>query len=194
MDDRATREPQADAAAVDAVLAASQTMVAVLMKSLGAPAEEATAAQYRALWVLMSRSPWRLVDLAGALGVAQSSAGRMCDRLARKGLVRRHRASGDRRTVLVSVTPAGRRVGDEAAGRHRALIAEILGRLPLPAQQAVAQALRAFADAAGEVPDSEWPAAVPAGEGPTPRRRGSAERGGPELPVPPARDRAKERA
>ena len=47
---------------------------------------------------------------------------------------------------------------DEATSRRRALIAEILERLPVPAQQAVAQALRAFADAAGEVPDSEWPA------------------------------------
>ena len=143
-----TREPQADPAAVDAVLAAIRTLVAVAMKSLGAPAEEATAAQYRALWVLMSRSPWRLVDLAGALGVTQSSAGRMCDRLARKGLVRRHRASGDRRTVLVSVTPAGRRAGDEAAGRHRALIADILGRLAVPAQRGVVEAFREFAGAA----------------------------------------------
>ena len=60
--------------------------------------------------------------------------------------------------VLVSVTAAGRRVVDEATSRRRALIAEILERLPVPAQRAVAQALRAFADAAGEVPDSEWPA------------------------------------
>ena len=47
---------------------------------------------------------------------------------------------------------------DEATSRRRVLIAEILERLPVPAQQAVAQALRVFADAAGEVPDSEWPA------------------------------------
>lgn len=60
--------------------------------------------------------------------------------------------------VLVSVTAAGRRVVDEATSRRRALIAEILERLPVPAQQAAAQALQAFADAAGEVPDSEWPA------------------------------------
>jgi hypothetical protein len=118
----------------------------------------------------------------------------MCDRLVRKGLVRRHRARGDRRAVLVSVTTAGRQVVDEATSRRRALIAEILERLPADAQQAVARALRAFADAAGEVPDSEWPAVVPAAEGPTPRGRGAVQRGGPELPVPSARDRAKDRA
>jgi DNA-binding MarR family transcriptional regulator len=168
MDDRVTRESQADLAAVDAALAASRTMVAVVMKSLGAPAEEATAAQYPSLWVLRSHGPWRLVDLAGALGVAQSPAGRMCGRLARKGLVRRHRASGDRRTVLVSVTPAaGRRVADEAAGRHRALIAEIPGRLAGPAQRGVEEAFRKFADAAGGVPGSQRPEpALGAGERP----------------------------
>jgi DNA-binding MarR family transcriptional regulator len=194
VNNQAAGETHADPAAVDAVLTASRTMVAVATRSLGAAAEETTIAQYRALVVLASRGPRRMVDLAEALDVAPSTAGRMCDRLVRKGLVRRHRARGDRRAVLVSVTPAGRRVVDEATSRRRALIAEILERLPVAAQQAVAQALRAFAGAAGEVPDSEWPAAVPAGEGPAPRQRPSVQPGGPELPVPPARDRAKERA
>jgi DNA-binding MarR family transcriptional regulator len=160
MDDHVTPEPLVDPAAVDAVLTASRSMVAVATRSLGAAAEETTIAQYRALVVLASRGPQRLVDLAEALDVAPSTAGRMCDRLVRKGLIRRHRARADRRAVQVSVTPAGRRVVDEATTRRRALIAEILAKLPLPAQQAVAQALREFADAAGEVPDSEWPAAV----------------------------------
>lgn len=157
-DNHAVGEPRADPATVDAVLTASRTLVAVATRSLGAAAEETTIAQYRALVVLASRGPRRMVDLAEALDVAPSTAGRMCDRLVRKGLVRRHRARDDRRAVLVSVTPAGRQVVDEATSRRRALIAEILERLPAPAQQAVAQALRAFADAAGEVPDSEWPA------------------------------------
>jgi DNA-binding MarR family transcriptional regulator len=160
MDDHVTPDPLVDPAAVDAVLTASRSMVAVATRSLGAAAEETTIAQYRALVVLASRGPQRLVDLAEALGVAPSTAGRMCDRLVRKGLIRRHRARADRRAVQVSVTPAGRRVVDEATTRRRALIAEILAKLPLPAQQAVAQALREFADAAGEIPDSEWPAAV----------------------------------
>jgi len=194
-DDRAVPGPyaDADAGAVDAVLTASRSMVAVATRSLGAAAEETTIAQYRALVVLASRGPRRIVDLAEALDVAPSTAGRMCDRLVRMGLARRHRARGDRRAVLVSVTPAGRQVVDEATSRRRALIAEILERLPVPAQQAVAQALQVFSDAAGEVPDSEWPAAVPADHGPAPRRRAPGQRGGPGRPVPPARDHAKGR-
>jgi DNA-binding MarR family transcriptional regulator len=146
-----------DADTVDAVLTASRLLIVVATRSLGVAAEETTIAQYRALVVLTSRGPQRIVDLAAALGVAPSTAGRMCDRLMRKGLIRRHRARADRRAVLVSVKAAGRLVVDEATARRRALIEEILAMLPEDAQRAVAEALRAFADAAGEVPDSQWP-------------------------------------
>lgn len=150
-------QAQADPVAVDAVLAASRTLIGVATRSLGAAAEETTIAQYRALVVLMSRGPQRLVDLASALDVAPSTAGRTCDRLVRKGLIRRHRARADRRAVLVAITGSGRQVVDGATARRRALIAEVLAGLPPARQQAVAVALAEFAAAAGEVPDSEWP-------------------------------------
>jgi hypothetical protein len=116
-----------DADAVDAVLTASRSLVAVATRSLGAAAEETTIAQYRALVVLASRGPQRIVDLAAALDVAPSTA------------------------------------------RRRALIETILATLPEDAQRAVAEALRAFADAAGEVPDSQWPSPEPAEEAVRPR-------------------------
>jgi DNA-binding MarR family transcriptional regulator len=161
-------EHLADEAAVDAVLTASRALVAVATMSLGAAAEDTSIAQYRALVVLASRGPQRMVDLAAALGVTPSTAGRMCDRLVRKGLIRRHRDRADRRVVQVSVTPAGRQVVDQATARRRELIAGILVRLPARQQPAIARALRSFARAAGEVPDSLWPAdpAEPAPAGP----------------------------
>jgi DNA-binding MarR family transcriptional regulator len=152
-------EQVADKAAVDAVLSASRSLIAVATRSLGAAAEETSIAQYRALVVLASRGPQRLVDVAEALDVAPSTAGRMCDRLVRKGLVRRHRARTDRRAVLVSVTAAGRQVVDQATARRRELIADVLRLLPAGQQRDVARALAAFA-AAGEVPDSQWPPAL----------------------------------
>jgi DNA-binding MarR family transcriptional regulator len=153
----AQRGQVAEESAVDAVLAASRTLIAVATKSLGAAAEETTIAQYRALVVLASRGPQRVVDLAGALEVAPSTAGRMCDRLVRKGLIGRRRARADRRAVLVSLTAAGRQVVDQATARRRELIAVILERLPAGQQRAVADALSAFGAAAGEIPDSQWP-------------------------------------
>jgi len=163
---------------VDGGLVASRRVI-----SLGAGAGEPTAAQCRAFGLLASRSHWRLADLAGALGVAPSSAGRMCNRLARKGLVRARRRSGDRRAVLISVTAAGRKVAEEATGRQRALVAGILARFPVPAQRAVAEAFRDFAAAAGEVPVSRWSQSAQAGA-PVPRPRSAARPGGPVPRVP----------
>jgi DNA-binding MarR family transcriptional regulator len=150
----------AGGSAVEGVLTASRTLVAIAERSLGTAAEDITLAQYRALVVLASRGSQRMVDLATALEVTPSTAGRMCDRLLRKELIRRHRARIDRREVLVSLTAAGRAVVDEATQRRRAMLAEILSRLTPVQQTAVADALRAFAEAAGEVPDSQWPPAA----------------------------------
>jgi DNA-binding MarR family transcriptional regulator len=155
------KDPRVGEDALEAVLTASRTLIAVATQSLGAAAEDTTIAQYRALVVLASRGPQRLVDLAGALVVAPSTAGRMCDRLARKGLIRRHRGRADRRSVTVSVTDAGRAVVDEATARRRGVIASILGRLTEAEQREIAAAMRVFADAGGEIPDSRWPTAAP---------------------------------
>jgi DNA-binding MarR family transcriptional regulator len=187
-EDESMTEHAADEAAVDAVLTASRTLIAVATRSLGAVAEETTIAQYRALVVLASRGPQRMVDLARALDVTPSTAGRMCDRLLRKGLIRRHRARADRREVQVSITATGRRVVDEATTRRRALLAEILGRLPVRDQAAVAAALEAFAAAAGEVPDSKWPAGPPAAS--PDGAAGLTEEAAAERPSPRARARA----
>ena len=161
----------ADGAVVDAVLTASRTLVGVATRSLGAAAEHTTIAQYRALVVLASRGTQRMVDLADALDVAPSTAGRMSERLVRKKLVRRHRARADRRSVLVSLTAAGRQVVDQATARRRVIVAEILAKVPAGDQEAIAAAFQLFAEAAGEVPDSLWPP-VPAEEAPPPRGDG----------------------
>lgn len=149
----------------DAVLTASRTLVAVSTRSLGAAAEHTTIAQYRMLVVLASWGPQRMVDLAAALDVAPSTAGRMTDRLVRKKLARRHRGRSDRRSVVVSLTADGRQVVDEATARRRVLIEEILARLPSGQRQAIASAFGAFAAAAGEVPEHLWPP-TPAADAP----------------------------
>ncbi len=50
-----------DEVTVDAVLTASRTLVGVATRSMGAAAEETTIAQYRALVVLASRGPQRML-------------------------------------------------------------------------------------------------------------------------------------
>jgi DNA-binding MarR family transcriptional regulator len=156
-----TNDPEAlmEGAVVDAVLTASRTLVAVSTRSLGEAAEHTTIAQYRMLVVLASHGPQRMTDLAAALDVAPSTAGRMTDRLVRKQLARRHRARADRRSVVVSLTAAGGQVVDEATVRRRVLIEDILAKLPADQQQAIAAAFEKFAAAAGEIPEHLWPPA-----------------------------------
>jgi DNA-binding MarR family transcriptional regulator len=141
---------------VDAVLGASRALVAVAARSLANLAEDVTLAQYRVLVELAARGPQRPGDLAASLAVDRSTATRMCERLVRKHLVSRRRASTDRRVVRISLTPAGRELVDEVTRRRRAEIAQILRRMPRADQRPVLIALRAFTDAAGEVPEQDW--------------------------------------
>jgi DNA-binding MarR family transcriptional regulator len=137
---------------VDTVLAASRALVAVAARSLAAAGDEVTLPQYRALVVLAANGPQGTADLAAALAVNPSTATRMCDRLVRKGLVRRHRQAGDRRTVRIALTPAGRDLVAAVTRRRRAELARLLSALPQAQHEPVIAAFQAFAEAAGEIP------------------------------------------
>jgi DNA-binding MarR family transcriptional regulator len=141
---------------VDAVLGASRALVAVAARSLATVAEDVTLAQYRVLIELAARGPQRLADLATALGVDRSTATRMCDRLVRKRLVHRRRMNDDRRGVRVSLARSGAELVAEVSRRRRVEIATIVQRIPKAHRRPVLEALRAFADAAGEVPEQDW--------------------------------------
>src|SRR5215472_18353410 len=137
---------------VDTVLAASRALVAVAARSLAAAGEEVTLPQYRALVVLAAQGPQGTAELAAALAVNPSTATRMCDRLVRKGLVRRHRQAGDRRSVRIALTAPGRDLVAEVTRRRRAELARLLRALPPGQHEPVTAAARAFAAAAGELP------------------------------------------
>jgi DNA-binding MarR family transcriptional regulator len=142
----------ADDELVDSVLAASRALVAVAARSLAAAGDEVTLPQYRALVVLAARGPQGTAELAAALAVNPSTATRMCDRLVRKGLVRRHRQAGDRRSVRIALTAAGRDLVAEVTRRRRAELARLLRALPPDQHEPVVAAFQAFAAAAGELP------------------------------------------
>ena len=141
---------------VDAVLTASRVLVAVAARSLGGIEEDVTLAQYRTLVVLASRGPQNAASLAAILGVTASTATRMCDRLIRKGFIRRRAARQDRREVRLALTDAGRRIVDEATRARRAELASILAAVPVAERVEVVRALGHLNAAAGEVSDQDW--------------------------------------
>ena len=94
--------------------------------------------------------------VADELGVHPSSVTRLCDRLTNKGLLVRAPHPESRREVVLSLTPAGRRVVDEVSASRRRDIRRIVSRVPRDLRPGLVQALQAFADAAGEVPEQSW--------------------------------------
>ena len=134
-----------------AVLTASRALLAVVARSIAPELDRVTVPQFRVLVVLSTAAePVRNRDLAEALGVHPSTFTRNADRLVAGGWVRRTQNPDNRREILVSLTPAGRRVVDRVTARRRDEIREILGRLAASERQLVLEALSAFARAAGE--------------------------------------------
>jgi len=141
---------------VPALLLASRAFVGLAARSLAAVDDDVTLPQFRALVVLTVRGPRRSSEIADELQVNPSTATRMLDRLARKGLVRRTRSASDRRAVRVGATPAGRRAVERVMGRRRSELERIVGATGDLWRPEVITALTAFAEAVGEAGDQEW--------------------------------------
>lgn len=141
---------------VDAVLTASRVLVSLAARSLADLDEEVTLTQYRTLVVLCSRGPQGMAALAEALSVTPPTASRLCERLVRKGLVRRRTDRNDRRQVRIAPTVSGRRLVDVVTERRRDEIAVLLDAIPDEARRSVVSGLQMLAQAAGEVPEQDW--------------------------------------
>jgi DNA-binding MarR family transcriptional regulator len=141
---------------VDALLSASRVMVSLAARSVAEIDSDVTLPQYRAMVVLASRGPQRVVDISAELGVNSSTGTRMCERLVRKDLVRRDRSDTDRREVRLTLTPAGEYLVQEVTRRRREELSRLVDTVPELWQEPVSAALRSLAVTAGEMPDSEW--------------------------------------
>ena len=111
-------------------------------------------------------------DLALLLDIHPSTATRLCDRLERKGLVRRRPGvSTDRRETPVNLTAKGRRLVERVTDRRRRDLSAIASSMSPEERKRAIKGLTSFAIAAGELPGVDrfgW--AVSAGnEMPAPR-------------------------
>ena len=97
-----------------------------------------------------------MATLAEAVAVTAPTASRLCDRLVKKGLVRRRTDPNDRRQVRLGLTEAGRQLVDTVSMRRRQEITDLLASIPPKTQRSVATALAQLAKSAGEVPEQDW--------------------------------------
>jgi DNA-binding MarR family transcriptional regulator len=129
-----------------AVLAVSRVLVATSASSIEASPVEITLNQYRALVVLATQSPIRMVDLARELHLSASSATRLVERLERKGLVARSMSETSRRAIDLRLEPAGEELVARVMAERRRLLSELLADVPGRRRDAMR---RAFEDLAG---------------------------------------------
>jgi DNA-binding MarR family transcriptional regulator len=88
--------------------------------------------------------PYRLrpTDFAAALMLTSSGTTKRLDRLEAAGHITREPDPGDRRGVLITLTPKGRSLVDKATVKHMANEHRILGGLPAAEQRQLAGLLR----------------------------------------------------
>jgi len=147
--------PELDAI-IETVLTASRVFVAIAARSLADIETDVTLPQFRLLIVLAAHGPQGLGALAELLAVNASTATRMCDRLIRKGLVRRRTSPSDRREVRLALTEKGRGLVGHATKQRRLELSHLLKAVPIAEQHHLVRALAYVNAAAGEVPDQDW--------------------------------------
>lgn len=143
-----------DADLVEEVEAASHGLLGVSMRAL-AEVDSVSTTQLRALMLLHDIGPVNLSFLAERLGVAISSASRLVDRLAASGHVERTVPSHSRREVLLTLSPAGRRIVRRHQKARLAVFADLLGRLTAEERQCLLMGLQAVDRATREQREAE---------------------------------------
>ena len=112
-----------DREVADALLDVGRALMGVTLRSVAAAPVPLTVPQHRVLLLVATDGPRRVGALAADLGVNQSSASRLVDRLVAQGLVQRLPDPADGRASLVALSAHGKEV---LAAVHRLRLAAVL--------------------------------------------------------------------
>ncbi|ORB51714.1 MarR family winged helix-turn-helix transcriptional regulator [Mycolicibacterium rhodesiae] len=121
--------------------------------------------QLRALAILRDREP-TMAQLAEYLGLERSSVSGLIDRAVRRGLAKRMTSRQDGRSVHVTLTATGQRLGEALAGTVADMLAPMTSRLTAAEQKRLADLLSGMLDPAPPViptPRRPRAATVPGG-------------------------------
>jgi DNA-binding MarR family transcriptional regulator len=88
-----------------------------------------TPTKLRALDVISEERGVRVGELADRIGIDETTATRLVDRLEQGGLAERRSAAGDRRVIVVDLTPAGVALAKAVARRRQRFLCEVLTAL-----------------------------------------------------------------
>jgi DNA-binding MarR family transcriptional regulator len=105
---------------------ASRRLHASLHPELGT---KLTPSKLRALELLAQHDGLRVGELADRVGVDDTTATRLVDRLEQLGLAERRGEEGDRRAILVGLTAAGRELVSGVSEQRQQFFADVLASL-----------------------------------------------------------------
>ena len=100
-----------------------------LLASLHPGAPTLTPTKLRALDVIGEDEGVRVGELADRIGIDETTATRLVDRLEAAGVAERRSAPSDRRVTLVGLTPSGVVLVREVAGRRQRFFCDVLAAL-----------------------------------------------------------------
>ncbi|HEV7172662.1 MarR family winged helix-turn-helix transcriptional regulator [Pedococcus sp.] len=142
--------PNETAGQADAVMRATRVLVGIIARSITEVEQEVSITQFRVLVMVATRGSLNLGEVAEGLGVHPSNATRTVERLVVAGLVERAENPADRRYLVLKLTPQGQDIVERVMAYRRGAIESVLEEMPAGRRQALAAALGAFAEAAGE--------------------------------------------
>jgi len=129
---------------------AARVLLAVVAQSVAEVEDIVTSPQLRVLVLISSRGPQNPGAIAADLKVHPSNATRTCERLVNAGLIERSEDQRDRRYLQLTLSPRGEELVAQVMEHRRTAIAEVVRRLPAGTRKNLAEALNAFAEAAGD--------------------------------------------
>ena len=116
-------------------------------------AEGVTFAQVRVLWILDWKGSATPGAIAGRVGISPSSATELVERLRERGYVLRSHSTRDRRQVVVSLSPSGRRLLKGLSKARQARIKKLSGVLGARDLRRMTAALETLNDIVGRWKD-----------------------------------------
>lgn len=138
---------------VEAVMAASRALVAIVARSFAEADVAITLQQWRVLVIVINFGPMTPGAVAKWMDIHPSTATRLCDGLVRAKMLDRREDPVDRRRMVLSLTGSGQTLVETLHGYRRQAIANILAEMPAATRSQLAKAMQDFADAAGDHPE-----------------------------------------
>jgi DNA-binding MarR family transcriptional regulator len=130
-----------------AALAALRAMVLIADSTVERNTEQLTLTQFRALRVVVDRTPVTMGRVARELAMNPSSVTRACDRLVALNLLEKAPNPLNRRETLLAPTAPGRQLVDRVDRDRRRVLAGVLNRLDAGTRAATIAAFERFAGA-----------------------------------------------